>query len=494
MAQNTPGVYIEEKNAFPNAVIPVATAIPVFIGYTEKATLNGKSLLYKPTKINSFSEYIQLFGNAIHPIFKQVSGGSTTVANSFTVNGVSLQQDANTLFYFYNAIRFFYANGGDACYILSVGTYANNTSHKIEFADFTGTATTPNVFEVLEKEPEPTIIVMPDIIAKGVAAYPLYQLALQHCAAMQSRVAVFDIAQTDPENFMNDLQTFRQSMGSNHLKYGIAYAPFLNTTIAAATEIDFTNLDAGIDLEHLLPEEPAKKIAAGIKAARPEQLLQNKIKWHQSLIACSSVYKSLINKMLFTYNQLPPAAAIAGIYTTVDSSRGVWKAPANISTNAAVSPTIEITTNQQESMNVDANEGKSINAIRSFPGMGLLVWGARTLDGNSMDWKYVNVVRTLIMIEQSVKLALQAYIFEPNNNNTWITIKSAVENFLITLWKQGALCGNKPDEAFGVDIGAGITMTEDDIAENRLRITIKIAITRPAEFIVVTLRQQQQTP
>ena len=146
----TPGVYIEEKNAFPNAVIPVATAIPVFIGYTEKATLNEKSLLFKPTKINSFSEYIQLFGNAIHPIFKQVSGGSTTAANSFTVNGVSLQQDANTLFYFYNAIRFFYANGGDACYILSVGTYANNTSHKIEFADFTGTATTPNVFEVLE--------------------------------------------------------------------------------------------------------------------------------------------------------------------------------------------------------------------------------------------------------------------------------------------------------------------------------------------------------
>ncbi|MFM2363499.1 MAG: hypothetical protein RLZZ316_2401, partial [Bacteroidota bacterium] len=250
----------------------------------------------------------------------------------------------------------------------------------------------------------------------------------------------------------------------------------------------------GIDLEHLLPEETAKKIAAGIKAASPEQLQQNKIQWHQSLMACSSVYKSLIDKMFFTYNQLPPAAAIAGIYTATDDARGVWKAPANINMNAAVSPTIEITTNQQESMNVDANEGKSINAIRSFPGMGLLVWGARTLDGNSMDWKYVNVLRTLIMIEQSVKLALRAYIFEPNNNNTWITIKSAVENFLITLWKQGALCGNKPDEAFGVDIGAGITMTADDIAENRLRITIKIAITRPAEFIVVKLQQQQQTP
>jgi uncharacterized protein len=491
MAQHTPGVYIEEKNAFPNTIIPVATAIPVFIGYTQKASLHGKSLLYQPVKISSFAEYLQLFGHGIQPVFKQVSGNGASTANSFTVNGVAFQQHKHTRLYCYNTIRFFYANGGRDCYILSVGTYANNPTHKIEFTDFTGTATTPNVFEVLEKEPEPTIIVMPDIIAKGAAAYPLYQLALQHCATMQSRVAVFDIAQTDPESFMSDLQTFRQRMGSNHLKYGIAYAPFLNTTITAATEINFTNLDTDIDLENLLPEEPAKKIAASIKAATPEQLLQNKMQLHQSLLASSSVYKSLMDKMLFTYNQLPPAAAIAGIYTATDDAKGVWKAPANISMNAAVSPTIEITTNQQESMNVDVNEGKSINAIRSFPGMGLLVWGARTLDGNSMDWKYVTVVRTLIMIEQSVKLALQAYIFEPNDNNTWITIKLAIENFLNTLWKQGALCGSKPDEAFGVDIGAGITMTADDITENRLRITIKIAIIRPAEFIVFTVQQKQ---
>ncbi|MDX1935921.1 MAG: phage tail sheath C-terminal domain-containing protein [Flavihumibacter sp.] len=493
MPLQTPGVYIEEKNAFPNTVVPVATAIPVFIGYTEKATFNGKSLLYKPVRINSLSEYIQIFGHGIQPVFKQVAGSGTSAANSFTVNGFTLQQDENTRLYFYNAIRFFYANGGGECYILSIGIYGNNPAHTINTADFTGTTTTPTVFKILEKEPEPTIIVMPDIIAKGIEAYPVYQLALQHCATMQNRVAVFDIAQTSPENLKSDLQTFRQSMGNNYLKYGIAYAPFLNATIASIAEINFTNLDAAIDLENLLPEPPAKKIAAGIKAATLEQLQQNKLHLHQSLLACSPVYKKLIEEMLFVYNQLPPSGAIAGIFTASDNARGVWKAPANVPISAAIAPTIEITTQQQESMNIDAVDGKSINAIRSFPGAGTLVWGARTLDGNSMDWKYVNVVRTLIMIEQSLKLAMQAYIFEPNNNNTWVTLKASVENFLVSLWKQGALCGNKPDEAFSVDIGAGITMTADDIAENRMRITIKTAIIRPAEFIVLTLQQKQQT-
>jgi len=141
---------------------------------------------------------------------------------------------------------------------------------------------------------------------------------------------------------------------------------------------------------------------------------------------------------------------------------------------------------------VDVMAGRSINVIRPFPGVGTLVWGARTLDGNSQDWRYINVRRTLIMIEQSLKLATRAYVFEPNDASTWITVKSMFTNFLINLWKQGALAGAVPEQAFDVQIGLGATMTPTDILDGIMRITVKVAVVRPAEFIVITFQQQQQ--
>jgi phage tail sheath protein FI len=109
---------------------------------------------------------------------------------------------------------------------------------------------------------------------------------------------------------------------------------------------------------------------------------------------------------------------MASVFTAVDSSRGVWKAPANVSLNAVVAPNVLVNDLDQASLNVDAVTGKSINVIRTFPGLGTLVWGARTLDGNSQDRRYINVRRTMIMLEQSIKLAARAYAFEPNDANT----------------------------------------------------------------------------
>jgi phage tail sheath protein FI len=147
---------------------------------------------------------------------------------------------------------------------------------------------------------------------------------------------------------------------------------------------------------------------------------------------------------------------------------------------------------EQQSLNIDVNAGKSINVIRAFPGIGTLVWGGRTLDGNSTDWKYINIRRTLIMIEQSLKLAIRAFVFEPNDANTWITVKSMMDNFLVNLWKQGALAGAVPEQAFSVQVGLGSTMTGDDILEGRMLINVKLAIVRPAEFIIITFQQQMQ--
>jgi phage tail sheath protein FI len=136
--------------------------------------------------------------------------------------------------------------------------------------------------------------------------------------------------------------------------------------------------------------------------------------------------------------------------------------------------------------------GKSINAIRSFIGEGVLVWGARTLDGNSQDWRYINVRRTVIMMEQSVKAAAKAYVFEPNDSGTWSTVKSMIESFLYQQWKSGALVGGKPEDAFSVNVGLGDTMTGDDILNGIMRVSILIAVSRPAEFIEITFQQQMQ--
>ena len=136
--------------------------------------------------------------------------------------------------------------------------------------------------------------------------------------------------------------------------------------------------------------------------------------------------------------------------------------------------------------------GKAVNAIRSFVGEGVKVWGARTLDGNSLDWRYINVRRTMIMLEQSVQDATRAYVFEPNVASTWLNIRSMIQNFLNGIWKRGGLAGAVPEDAFSVHVGLGDTMTPEDILEGILRVTVLVAIVRPAEFIEITFQQQMQ--
>ncbi len=491
----TPGVYIEDKNAFPRSAVAVETAVPVFIGYTQKAERKGKPLLHVPTKISSFQEYIELFGTGFNARFKIVPAPAGTDEEIFLVNGKSMQAtiNENNSLYFYNAIRLFYGNGGSNCYILSVGTYAGKPGGiKIDFTDFTGDDTRPNVFTLLEKEYEPTLVVLPDIIAKGAAAYLLYTLVLQHCHKMQSRFAIFDVSQTGIQNSNNDIAQFRNDIGTSFLNYGAAYYPWLKTTVVQHSEINFTNLDATADLENILPEAAAKKIVADMKILNAQVLQEKQAVIHQALLACSNTYAGIMESIKNKLNILPPSAAMAGIYTLVDSTRGVWKSPANVSLSMVNAPCINITNAQQQTMNVDVLSGKSINVIRPFPGIGTLVWGARTLDGNSQDWRYINVRRTMIMIEQSLKLACRAYVFEPNDSSTWVTINSMINNFLFNLWKQGALAGSVPQQAYSIQIGLGQTMTANDILDGLLRVTVLLAIVRPAEFIVITFQQQQQ--
>ena len=184
-------------------------------------------------------------------------------------------------------------------------------------------------------------------------------------------------------------------------------------------------------------------------------------------------------------SRVPPSAAVAGVYAFVDSSRGVWKAPANVSLNRVASPSEAIDDVTQEKLNVDTVGGKSINAIRFFTGRGTIVWGARTLAGNDNEWRYINVRRFFNLVEESVKKSTAWAVFEPNAAPLWIKVKGMIENYLTLKWRDGALAGARPNDAFYVKVGLGQTMTAQDILEGRLNVEIGMAVVRPAEFIVL---------
>jgi len=515
-AMKTPGVYIVEKNAFPNSVVEVATAVPAFIGHTEIADNKGKPLLNKPKRITSMAEYHTHFGGAPAQVFT-LTAKTDKVAilpeqKTFALAGKQYCLIPGGKDYLlYNSMMLFFQNGGGPCYVVSVGDY--------------GTPVAPDKLQAgvdtLIKEQEPTMVVIPEAVRLGSGdCAAVQQHSLMHCGdVMKSRFAILDVFDGYKEE-EECIPQFRDAIGKNFLNFSAAYYPWVNAAVVLETDLngkyfapeskdllvkilqpdlDYPGFPAAAtpakDKKDVAPKDKAKAdIVAGLLALFDEKSTPDAetiSTLHNNLIALSPTYKSLIDDMRYQLNLLPPSGAMAGLYTMVDNNRGVWKAPANVSINSVVSPAVTISSQQQENLNVDIM-GKSINAIRTFIGEGTLVWGARTLDGNSLDWRYINVRRTMIMLEESLRLACKAYVFDPNTANTWATINSMIRNFLTGIWKRGGLAGASPDDAFVVKVGLGETMTPEDILEGILRVTVLVAITRPAEFIEITFQQQMQ--
>lgn len=214
--------------------------------------------------------------------------------------------------------------------------------------------------------------------------------------------------------------------------------------------------------------------------------------YENALIATFPLFKTLIDRVKNSVTEMPPSGAIAGVYTDVDATRGVHKAPANVSLSSVVGLTDIISHEEQEDLNVDVVAGKSINVIRPFTGKGILVWGARTLAGNDNEWRYVSVRRFFNMVEESTKKATDQFVFEPNDANTWTKVKAMIENFLINQWRAGALAGSTPEQAFFVRVGLGQTMTAQDVLEGKMIVEIGMAAVRPAEFIILRFSHKMQ--
>lgn len=495
MAQvyKTPDVYVVEKNAFPNSVVSVATAVPAFIGYTERAMKGRKSLRNVPTRISSFAEFTSLFGGAPKTTFEIEADPEKNY----------VLKNADARYYLYACMRFFYANGGGPCYIVSVGGYDEPVS-----ASALNAPDTLGGLASLQKEREPTIVCVPDaMLLEAADCYSLQKEVLSHCGTtMKNRMAILDIHDGyKPRNHADGdvIANFRSGIGAHpNLQFGAAYYPWVETTLIQANEVGYTNISNPDGLKGILENEVDENLAAGfIKEKRAEEIKAVIAQVGEegvdidsvsnTLLAVSPMFKEIMKDLRKHMNMLPPSAAMAGLYSLVDNASGVHKSPANVGLSGVVAPVEKITSEEQEDLNAPLN-GMAVNAIRYFVNKGTIVWGSRTLDGNSSDWRYINVRRTMIMLEESIRNAAGAYVFEPNDANTWVNMKGMLENFLTNQWKSGALAGSSPAEAFSVDIGLGVTMTPEDILEGLMKINVKVAISRPAEFVVITFQQQMQ--
>ena len=204
----------------------------------------------------------------------------------------------------------------------------------------------------------------------------------------------------------------------------------------------------------------------------------------------SSSYAALYHPWLTVFDPLdkkniaiPPSGSIMGIYARSDNTRGVHKAPANEVVRACVGLDIPFNKGEQDILNP-----KGINLIRSFPGQGIRVWGARTVSSDP-SWKYINVRRLFIFIEETIKANTSWAVFEPNDEALWTRVQRTISVFLTGMWRNGSLAGSSSDEAFFVNIGRN-TMSQDDIDNGRLVCVIGVAPVKPAEFVIFRITQK----
>jgi uncharacterized protein len=285
----TPGIYIQEKNAFPDSVVEVATSVPAFVGYTQSAERNGETLINKPWRITSLAEFHNYFG--FGPLAAGVVSFSLSErppsvpaesphplagrdAAPLTLRGANYMLTQTAGFYLlYSCLQHFFQNGGAACYVVSVGSYDSAAGFHVAKENLIAG------IRELAREQEPAMLVVPDaVLLDNDGCIDVQQEALDHCGdVMKNRVAILDIWEgyRDRNVAPDCVSEFRNAIGSNFLSYGAAYYPWLNTTIVQSDELTFANIDSasrdvliqGIKDELAGTNLPAAKLSAALTAA-----------------------------------------------------------------------------------------------------------------------------------------------------------------------------------------------------------------------------------
>ncbi len=472
-----PGVYVEESSALALSIQGGETAVPVFIGhfYPKKPDTTTGCV-----RVESWLAFSDLF-SACWPLTVREIGGNPVFELARPLGWYS--------------VRLYFENGGGPCYVAHVPQKTAEASTAL-----------PKLLEAIEQCPDITLLCYCEYATgtDDVQDQTIYEQlgTLLGPTGPNGNRGLFLLADAGCSD--RDKKTLTVPVVAESTQTAV-YFPALKTSYK------FDGDDAAV----LIPTEfqlesvgTVKTLADFLKFHHDTIALINgeevqAKKDHQTQVAENVLkdYKAMrgvVDKVMDIPIVVRASVAMAGVYARTDRERGVWKAPANVAFSGVADLVAAGDAKQvgallpiriDEAFNRVLVEHK-VNAIRAFQGQGVVVWGARTMaDPHQPNWLYVPVRRLFNTVERDARAALRAAVFEPNSAPTWEAIRSALDNYLHALWRQGGLAGATAAEAYYVQVGLGVTMNATDIKTGRMIVRVGMAAVRPAEFIVLQLTQ-----
>jgi phage tail sheath protein FI len=532
-----PGVYIQELPSNTHTIAAAPTSITVFVGYTHPF-LTPSANFGQALEIFSFSDYERLFGG-----FYESSIIDCNVAyavNAFFLNGGSdayvvalqakdyIKSDGTSAGAISAATTTLVSGGGDGIKFtavqptdaVSIGITINNIqqdgSSNLTIADVvltyglqSETYRKVSLLALLNGKPNPNFITtringISQLVTVGPnAAYPaVYPSTTAATGTLTTTLPAGAVSVFSAADFLSVFQ--EDSWLDKVPVFNLLLTPGVVNNAVLSEALAF----AERKLAFFIMDPPIADVADGSPGAA-------NVNWVGDFLGSTTgdsggniAPQSPNGALYFPYLQaddpvtglptnaasspftLPPSGYVAGIYAATDASRGVWKAPAGLATTlldtTGVVPGGIMTDARQGVLN-----GIGVNCIRSFPGTGTVVFGARTLvSANTayQQWMYVPVRRMALFIEQTLKANLTWAIFEPNDTPLWVAIRQSITGFMLSLFNQGAFAGDKPSDAFQVKCD-NTTTTPDDQALGKVNIIVGFAPLRPAEFVIVKIAQ-----
>lgn len=458
MEYRRPGVYSTQRIAYPPLSGRMEPGVPAIVGYTERALgPQGEPCWRVPTLVETWEDFEATFG-----------GPGVTVDVLYNPQGEVVDIGFGQVYYLHPSVRLFFENGGRSIVVVAVGDYSNGAAA----ADFLAG------FEALAAHDLASHVLMPDSVLLSLADQGFVQgQLLRHCADQRHRFALLDLIEL--HTVEATLAGFRDHLQGDRRDLGAAYYPWIRCKGAL-------QLDPGKVQYHLVVNR---------KEAQPldTDILSRELRTAEPVAAKEpsgkggvppEVQALALARLAGLWMWMPPSGAVAGLVATTDRERDTFKAPANASLRAILDIGHRLTVPQQEDMNVHM-EGLSVNALVVQPGRGVVVQGARTLDSNNREWRYVSVRRYFLAVEKAVRDHLQQFVFEANDAMLWHRVRGVLQGYCREQWRMGALMGADEEEAFYISVGLGDTMQPQDVLEGRLIVEIGLAVARPAEFIAL---------
>ena len=520
----SPGVYVEEYESGAVPMEGVGTSTAGFIGLAEKGDVIGK-----PQLVTSFSDYMRIFGGylsetkygdkrylpyAVEPQVYEVEGNSAAVrsVDGFNIGDVVEFADGKTSVY--NKITAIEEKTITFENPVNPSIIDKNLvptkfikSCEIDVSVKYGDAKEDYLFVSLNTESADYIVsrmAKSELVTVGVgeakpAAKPAEAKDKKDAPAAPAAAGI--AAPFEAVGGKGDAMIMQLSSGTDGSVAGITAADYIGkdegpgrrTGIQAFIENSDVSLMAvpGVTI----PEVQMSLIAhcENLKSRfavldmpkdrkKTDELLEYRDMFDSNYAAMYHPWVQIFDPLSKKNIIAPPSGSVLGIYARTDTAVGVHKAPANEVVRACTGLASSYNTAEQDLLNP-----KGVNLIRSFPGRGIRVWGARTVTSNAT-WKYINVRRLFIFLEESIRANTNWVVFEPNTEALWGRVKRTIEMFLASVWRSGALAGTSPSEAFFVEIGRS-TMTQDDIDNGRLICVIGVAPVKPAEFVIFRIGQ-----